>query len=69
MKEERELVRRERYLYRKYQQCKALIAEKRATAKRMEAEADALLDRQERLGKQWADARKELRNDSELEGE
>jgi hypothetical protein len=59
-KERRELERRERYLFRKYQHCKALIAEKRAIALRMEAEADALLDRQERLGKQWAAAKREL---------
>jgi hypothetical protein len=56
----RELARRERYLYRKYQYCKSLIAEKRASARRMEAEADALLDRQNRLGKQWVEAKREL---------
>jgi hypothetical protein len=60
VRNERELRRRERYLFHKYQQCKALIAEKRAIAKRMEADADALLDRQNRLGKQWVEAKREL---------
>jgi hypothetical protein len=53
-------VRRERYLYRKYKLCKALISEKEATIKRLEAEIDALHVRKERLGSNWAKARREI---------
>jgi hypothetical protein len=45
--------RKQTYLFNKYQACKALIAEKRATAKRLELEADVLEERKERLGIDW----------------
>jgi hypothetical protein len=54
--------RRERYLWRKYNLCKALMAEKQATIRRLEAEIDALQDRKQRLGKTWAAEAKRLRD-------
>lgn len=53
--------RRERYLFRKYQLCKALISEKKATITRLEAEISALQLRKERLGRHWLEARKDIR--------
>jgi hypothetical protein len=55
--------RRERYLWRKYNLCKALMAEKQATIRRLEAEIDALQDRKDRLGRTWAAEVKRLRNE------
>jgi hypothetical protein len=57
--------RRERYLWRKYNLCKALMAEKQATIRRLEAEIEALQDRKERLGKAWAVEAKKLRENNE----
>lgn len=47
--------RKERYLKRKYDLCKALMAEKRATIRRLECEIAGLETRKERLGKAWID--------------
>ena len=45
--------RRERYLKRKYDTCKALMAEKRAVIHRLECELAGLELRKERLGLAW----------------
>ncbi len=51
--------RRERYLWKKYNLCKALMAEKEATIRRLEWELRGLEDRKLRLGKAWRDAKRE----------
>lgn len=48
--------RRQKYLYRKYQLCKALMAEKEATIRRLECELEGLELRKARLGKAWKTA-------------
>ena len=48
--------RRQKYLFRKYQLCKALMAEKEATIRRLECEIAGLQMRKERLGRTWKEA-------------
>lgn len=46
------------YLWRKFQTCKALIAEKEATIQRLQWELAGLHERKLRLGKNWKEAKK-----------
>lgn len=49
----------EQYWLQKHKLCKALIEEKEATIRRIEAELEGLYKRRERIGKAWVRSRRE----------